>query len=594
MLPYSYLTMDHNENETLICIAGEIKAVGEGHYRGRVLHFGSAEEHDMTQAKDYFTPSTDFGGTKSVGVYFEHGMDPVIGTKRVGAGTIDFDDDGAWLDFHVDRADRYGKLANDFLGTNKARLSSGAAAHLVERKAVGGANEIVTWPIGEVSIVAAAGEPRLGTVMPVKSLYPDTLGEAQEVGEKASEVKDANPSEAEPETDEQPTQPIQEMETNETNEAKGFDMDDFMSRLDARLDARDEALKAALTPKQEETEVKSVVEVSAPTIIMNTGDSESKAYAHWVKTGDSGGLRGAKGYAVDGRAIEIKASNAVDMQVGTDAEGGHLVPEGHFNGIMARRDQSSLKSALGLTRIPGKGTTVHVPLDGEADGEFVATNEEGTYDKDTPVIGNQAFTLVKYTKNVPISEELMEDDTSGLLSFIENWIGRGMAKTDNSLIVAELEASATEFKVLTQAGIAAGEIEDMAFNDNVGPYLDGGNVAWVTRASTYGDIASLTGNDRLYAEQVIRSQFGVNRPSLMGYPVFFSDKVDADGTGDNKPIFFGDFSQLGYYEGDGGLTVLRDPYSEAASGQTNLWYRFRIDYEILQSEAIGWGRNSTT
>jgi predicted phage gp36 major capsid-like protein len=40
--------------------------------------------------------------------------------------------------------------------------------------------------------------------------------------------------------------------------------------------------------------------------------------------------------------------------------------------------------------------------------------------------------------------------------------------------------------------------------------------------------------------------------------------------------------------------VLRDPYGDAATGQVNLFYSYRVDYEILQSEAIVYGRVSNT
>ena len=35
-----------------------------------------------------------------------------------------------------------------------------------------------------------------------------------------------------------------------------------------------------------------------------------------------------------------------------------------------------------------------------------------------------------------------------------------------------------------------------------------------------------------------------------------------------------------------GLTVLRDEFSAASSGQVRLWYYFRTVYGVLQAEAI--------
>ena len=73
----------------------------------------------------------------------------------------------------------------------------------------------------------------------------------------------------------------------------------------------------------------------------------------------------------------------------------------------------------------------------------------------------------------------------------------------------------------------------------------------------------------------------------MGYPVYFSQKVDAPAT-TKKSIFFGNFNYMGFREAPG-FTVLRDPYSKAGSGHVVLHYYFRTVYKVLQAEAIGYG-----
>ena len=63
-----------------------------------------------------------------------------------------------------------------------------------------------------------------------------------------------------------------------------------------------------------------------------------------------------------------------------------------------------LANRLGVQNIPGIGTTVNVPLDAEADGEFVSTAEAAANDRDAPAVGTVAMTLTKYTKRIEISE----------------------------------------------------------------------------------------------------------------------------------------------------------------------------------------------
>ena len=128
---------------------------------------------------------------------------------------------------------------------------------------------------------------------------------------------------------------------------------------------------------------------TAPTVAnIKLGDNETRAWAHWIRTGDDGGIK------------EARASNDTTVNITTDADGKYAVPTGHYNGIIARRDESMLAKKLGVRNIPGKGTTVNVPLDGEDDGEFVSTAESDPYDRDAPALGQAAMTLVKYTKKV--------------------------------------------------------------------------------------------------------------------------------------------------------------------------------------------------
>ena len=593
-----------NDNELLVAYGGEVKALGDGRIGGYLVRFSGPTDPDLYG--DFFTKSTDYGIQSTLPVFYQHGYDDTLKNRQIGVGEIRSEEGGLWFEAQLEKRDEYERMVMELVEMGKLGYSSGAVGHLVSRKAAeNGAQEITAWHLGEASLVLNPAEPRnhvmsikeyVEAIAPTKEIASDVVEPEADTAEAGHDHPAPTAAEAKSEAIDEPPvlgeTPLTEHEDTTMSEQNN----DVLKSIEAMIAAQNERLNAM----EEAKAAPAIVEVpeeakSAPAFIKSTGDSEAKAYAAWVREGDAGGLRGAKGYEVDGREVEIKASNDTDMNVGTAADGGNLVPTGHFEGIFAKKSEADLTDLLGLTRIPGVGTTVNVPFDNESDGEFISTNEAGSYDRDAPAIGQQAFTLVKYTKKVQLSEELLEDETSNLLAFIENFVGRGMAKTNNSLIVAEAAASGTEALATTAAGIAAGEIEQIAFNDTVQFYLDSPNIAWLTRGSTYGDIAALTGTDRLYAEQGIRSTFGqyANRPSLLGYPVMFSAKVDADGTGDNKPIFFGDWSQMGYYMGNS-MKVLRDPYGDAASGQVNLFYSYRVDYEILQSEAIVYGRVSNT
>lgn len=298
------------------------------------------------------------------------------------------------------------------------------------------------------------------------------------------------------------------------------------------------------------------------------GDSEERAFAHWIKTGDDGGIK------------ELRASNATDMNIGTNVDGQYLVPTGHYNQVIARRDESMLANQIGVMKIPGQGTTVNVPVDNEADGEFVSTNEATEFDLDAPATAQVAMTLVKYSKQIKISYELLEDEDANLLAFLSDFVGRGMAKTHNSLLLTEARAGGTAALTLdAAAAIGDGEPVELLYKQQA-EYLDGS--VWVMTRATEGLIRGMQGDAFLYNPNPAGSDRG--RPEILGYPVYNSAYASAVAAS-AKSLIFGNFRYIGMREAPG-ITFLRDPYGLANSGQVRLLYYFRTVYKTLQAEAI--------
>lgn len=322
----------------------------------------------------------------------------------------------------------------------------------------------------------------------------------------------------------------------------------------------------------------------APAVLKNgRGDSFAKGLRAYIRDGDTGGV---KQYMAGTEILFHNASNNTDMNIGTPADGGYVDPTGMYQGVIARRSEMSLPERLGVRRIPGKGTTVNVPTDDEADGEFVSTSEAGSFDQDAPALGQKAMTLVKYSKYITLSVELLEDEDASLMSFLMDWVARGQAKTLNSLLITEVGSNGTSFKTTASAtAIAAGELEDVAFNDTNGEYLDdAGSVGWVMRPSVFSAINKITGNPRMYAES--NSGGSVLRPPLLGYPVFFSNKSGTVASA-QKSAYYGNWNFVGWREAPG-FTMLRDPYSAAGTGQVKLWMYFRTVFKVLQAGAVGY------
>jgi HK97 family phage major capsid protein len=307
------------------------------------------------------------------------------------------------------------------------------------------------------------------------------------------------------------------------------------------------------------------------------GETEASALAYFVRSGDKG-------------AIENRASNNTGMNVTTNADGLYAVPTGHFQNIIAKRDELMLARQLGVQEIAGVGLTVNVPLDDETDGEFITKSEMGddnstnVFDRDAPALGTAAMTLVKYTKKIELTDELLQDEDSKLLAFIEKFVGRGQAKTHNQLLVTEAAANGTSAKTFASATvIAAGEPQALYYS-LPDPYVVDGEVAWLMKRTVEGELRALQGTDFLYMPTPAGTTNGMRR-ELLGAPVFNSNKMP-ETVASAKSLMVGNWYYMGLREGPG-MSFLRDPFT--VDGKVILKYYFRCVYKVLQAEAIIYG-----
>jgi HK97 family phage major capsid protein len=360
--------------------------------------------------------------------------------------------------------------------------------------------------------------------------------------------------------------------------------------------AEAEKLETRINRLESMPEISEPVTRKAPATIQNRGDNEVRAMAAYVKSGDRGAVRGLLAQDDNGKeevrihlptGLESRAVVDSTMNITTDADGKYTVPTGFAGAVAARRNEIRLAEKLGIRMIPGVGTTVNYPFENADPQAFTATSEQAdnhtnTYTRDTPVFGNKAFTLSKKTKKLELTEELLEDNDVNLMSFIADHIGRAIGITHNSLLITEIAANGTSLKTFASAtAVAAGEIEDIVYNDTLGYYLDdGGSIGWVMRPSTLGNIKSITGDARMYSPPS-----GDGKRLLEGYPVHYSNQAAATAA-EAKDVYFGNWYYVGMREAPA-LSMIRDPYS--VDGIVVLKYSFRAVYGVLIAGAVGYG-----
>ena len=182
--------------DTMVYFGDAVKALGEGKVGGYLVRWGGSGDVDLTG--DYFTKETDLGISEGdrLPVYFEHGYDPVIKSRRLGRGQIErFDDIGVWFEAQLELRDEYERKIYELAEAGKLGWSSQAGGSLVAKEAGLGGTQILTWPLAEATLTKSPAEYR-NTAIPMKSIYPDAE-EAQEVTHEeeimAEEIKTSPP-----------------------------------------------------------------------------------------------------------------------------------------------------------------------------------------------------------------------------------------------------------------------------------------------------------------------------------------------------------------------------------------------------------------
>lgn len=176
---------EEDMSDTLIAFGEGIKSVEE---TADSYKFGAFlvvfDSPDISQFKDSFTKSTDFGfeDGETRPLLYNHGLDGTFGKTTIGKARLFMKDAGVWmegevkkrrdyLEKHVERVGEGLKATVRHRGIEAPMFgaSSGATGHAVVREAKSNGHEIKQWFIGEASITPTPAEP-MTACLSLKSL----------------------------------------------------------------------------------------------------------------------------------------------------------------------------------------------------------------------------------------------------------------------------------------------------------------------------------------------------------------------------------------------------------------------------------------
>jgi len=165
----------------VIHLGAAVKAMGDGKVGGYLAQFGSEATKDADG--EWFTAETDFDTEfpARASIYYNHGLDPTVGRRRLAHGTMKADDVGVWVETQLDLSDRYQAAMYQMAAAGKLGWSSGSLSHITDppREAPGGA--IKSWPLGHDASLTPIPADRRNIAIALKSWDPPPLEALAEV-----------------------------------------------------------------------------------------------------------------------------------------------------------------------------------------------------------------------------------------------------------------------------------------------------------------------------------------------------------------------------------------------------------------------------
>ena len=277
------------------------------------------------------------------------------------------------------------------------------------------------------------------------------------------------------------------------------------------------------------------------------------------------------------------------LQVGTDSEGGYLVPDEYERTLVEALEEENIfrqmakviKTSSGDRKIPvvaSKGTASWI-------------DEEGAYPESDDSFGQVSIGAYKLGTMIKVSEELLNDSVFDLQSYISREFARRIgAKEEEAFftgdgkgkplgVLAATGGAETGVTAASATAVTADELMDLYYSLK-SPYRK--KSVWVLNDSTIKAIRKLKDNNGQYLWQ---PSLAAGTPDMiLGRPIKTSAYMPAMAAG-AKTIAFGDFSY--YWIADRqGRSFKRLNELFAATGQVGFLASQRVDGKMILAEAV--------
>ena len=277
------------------------------------------------------------------------------------------------------------------------------------------------------------------------------------------------------------------------------------------------------------------------------------------------------------------------LQIGTDSEGGYLVPDEYERTLVEALEEENIFRQLAKVIQTSSGDRKIPVVASKGTASWI--DEEGAYTESDDSFAQVSIGAYKLGTMIKVSEELLNDSVFDLESYIAREFARRIGTKEEEAfftgdgigkplgILAASGGAETGVTAASATAVTADELIDL-FYSLKSPYRK--NAVWVLNDSTIKAIRKLKDNNGQYLWQP--SLVAGTPDTMLGRPVKTSAYMPAIAAG-AKTIAFGDFSYYWIADRQGrSFKRLNELY--AANGQVGFLGSQRVDGKMILPEAV--------
>ena len=371
------------------------------------------------------------------------------------------------------------------------------------------------------------------------------------------------------------------LENIEKGESTAYN-DEKLAQIESKLDQY-EAMNQKLTTAEANAEhIKEQVSKIETMVTRPDSGFESKQVDDYLNAFDSYCRKGLEGLQPD----EKKA-----LTVSNDSTGGYLAPPEYVRELLKTITEISPIRSIARVRSTAS-RSIQIP---KRDGQFSAqwVSESGTRSETTGyTVGLEELPAHEMYALVDISEQDLEDTVFDLEAEMQSEFAEQFAKAEgNAFVVGDAVGKPHGFMDHSGVGhvnsgnasaVTADGLISLVHNIK-SDYTRNGT--FVFNRATLASIRKLKDTAGQYVFQTGMMLGGNMVNTILGHP--YVEATDMPSEGSNTfPVAFGDFRRAYMIVDRVNLAVLRDPFTQATTGNVRYIARKRVGGQVVQKEAI--------